>query len=120
MADGYTIAEQPQVIGLARHEHETSTITLTCDVEFDSEKTVISSTKGCGGDVYVHHGSDGDTTVQEASIKLPVEFNDTIRDLSTAISGDASSEEYCPAHNLIPVMIYIGGVTRNYYEQYIG
>lgn len=115
VADGYTITEQPQVIGLARHEHGTSTITLTCDVEFDSEKTVISSTKGNGGDVYVHHGGDGDTTVQEASIKLPVEFNDTIRDLATNTAGDASSEEYCPAHNLIPVMIYIGGVLKDHY-----
>ena len=115
VTDGYTIAEQPQVIGLARHEHGTSTVTLTCDVEFDSEKTVISSTKGCSGDAYVHHGGDGDTSTQEASIKLPVEFNDTIRDLATKTAGDASSEEYCPAHNLIPVMIYIGGVLKDHY-----
>ena len=115
MAGGYTSAEQPQVIGLARHEHGISTITLTCDVEFDREKTVISSTKGNSGDAYVHYGGDGVTSAQEASIKLPVEFNDTIRDLSTAISSDASSEEYWPSHNLIPVMIYIGGVLREHY-----
>lgn len=115
MTGGYAIAEQPQVIGLARHEHGTSTITLTCDVEFDSEKTVISSTKGCSGDAYVHHGGDGDTEIQEASIKLPVEFNDSIRDLATNTAGDNSSEEYWPTHNLIPVMIYIGGVLKDHY-----
>lgn len=114
-ADGYTIAEIPQTIGLASHQHSTSEIQLECDISFNADKTQISSTEGCGGTNYVHQGnSAGTPSVQSAQIDLPVKFNDTIRGLKTNTVG-TGSKEYWPKHNLIPVMIYIGGVLREHY-----
>ena len=117
---GYTIAEIPQTIGLANHQHETSEIQLKCNIKFNSSKTQISSTSGCGGTKYVHQGnktSGASSTVQGADVDTPVKFKDTITGLHTDSAG-TGSKEYWPKHNLIPVMVYIGGVTRDYYEHY--
>ena len=113
--NGYSIAEEPQVIGLARHEHSVSPIALSCDVEFNRDKTRIYSTSDYGGKNYIHQGGNGTLSAQKADIQLPLKFKDKITNLSTTIDGSESSEQYWPAHNLIPIMIYIGGVLKEHY-----
>ena len=39
----------------------------------------------------------------------------SVHNLSTTPTGEAETEAY-PTHNIVPVMIYIGGETRDYYE----
>ena len=117
--EGYSIADIPETLGLAKHSHATDPLQMSCNLEIDYDKTRLSTTQACGGSTYIHNG---DSSVNGA-IKKEHTFDAkltldgaTLQGLTTTPSGNSSNSTWRPTHNILPVMIYIGGVKRKYYE----
>ena len=114
--DQYSIDLIPATLGLAPHQHAVSPIQLTCDLTSDIDKCEIQTTAARGGDQYIHRGANNADSKQFPFTSTLTLAGATLTDLSTSEAGNSNEKEYQPKHNLIPVMIYIGGVTRRYYE----
>ena len=112
----YSIDMIPATLGLAVHSHVVKPLQLTCNLATDLDKCKIQTTYACGGETYIHRGNDvGSSKWFSFSSKLTL-AGAALTDLATSEAGDSNEKNYQPKHNLIPVMIYIGGVTRRYYE----
>lgn len=88
-----------------------------CDETVDSEKSVDENSKRFKG---FHNGNyhteqhTVNATIQTTSLSFPA-VNTTLTPSSATIISE-SNQPY-PKHNVIPVMVYIGGVTRKYFER---
>ena len=106
----YSIAEQPQQIGLAKHQHQIGEMEINCDLVVNTNKTKIISTHGFDGGAFIHWGQINSTSTQTIqSVHGGVSFDGAkLNGLKTSSAG-TGSKAYQPACNLVPVMMYIGG-----------
>lgn len=114
----YSIRTVSGTLGLANHYHIVDPIDMKCQLEIDFEKTKISTSNRCGGDKYIHQGNSKapGARCQDYSAQATISLDGaTLSGLVTESVG-SSSTNYHPTHNLLPVMIYIGGTKREYYE----
>lgn len=114
--DQYSIDLIPSTLGLATHVHQIEPLELSCNLVPDLAKCQIQTTEACGRDQYIHRGNFSGSTQDFTFQSRLTLAGATLTDLSTSEVGDSAGNQYQPKHNVIPVMIYIGGVTRKYYE----
>lgn len=114
--------EFPKQVGMPAHSHNVTSIMLFGQVKLDSSVNPIGTNSSINDDVNrqnkgVHHGSlkskevTVDVTINTSNMTFPAISTNGIS------SGVSQSDQPCPRHNVIPVMIYIGGVTRKYFEK---
>lgn len=115
--DDNCIYTTPFSTGLGQHLHPVDPILITGDVELDLANTKFRSCSDNGKKNNIHHGPD-DSTNWSNPIDIECKFNqiEFSPPLSTSEAGSTAAENY-PTHQLIPIMMYIGGETRRYYEQ---
>ena len=115
---------EPQV-GMASHIHQIKNINLTATVAIDSDATGLKSYSGTNdhapGNPGFHIGDQ-----QNRTVKGEAEINTrslSIPGLGLGETGDIAKEDVdedhqaYPEHNVLPVMIYIGGVTQAYFQK---
>lgn len=118
------ITSEPQV-GMASHMHQIKNINLTATVAIDSDATGLKSYQGTNdhapGNPGFHIGDQ-----QNRTVKGKAEINTrslSIPGLGLGEVGDIAKEDVdedhqaYPEHNVLPVMIYIGGVTQAYFQK---
>ena len=103
--------------GIGQHFHLVDPLNISGDLELDEANTKIRSTDRNGSKINVHHGN----IVEHKNWSDPFEFDVTFDNikfdpaLTTTEDGSVESPNY-PTHNVVPIMIYIGGETRSFYE----
>lgn len=84
------------------------------------ENTRLWSTSGNSGNVYVHHGDHnkaGATKKWTADKEYTSDMNDISFNTFYTTEASETTAEPQPVHNIMLVMMYIGGETREYYEK---
>lgn len=118
-ASGHSNSEIEATLGLSPHAHSISPLTLTCTLEADKTQTKLSSTDANGGGKWIHTGDNrSGASGQEQTMESIVTLDGAkLVGLSTdTVPQSSSADDWHPKHILLPMMIYIGGVTRKHYE----
>lgn len=103
--------------GLVPHFHTVDKLDIGGTLELDIENTRIRSTDARGGKINTHHARKTDEGEWSDPFEFDIDLGQIAFDppLSTTYDGGSTEPNY-PTHNIVPIMIYVGGETRNYYE----
>lgn len=119
--ENYSIYDVPEQIGLDSHSHVVDPFQLSADitVTVDNSKLPMSKKAGSGPGIHTAGNTSGvDTGSQDMkkSLRGTSDLNQEIPSFMTEFTGEGQDTgSYYPTHNLVPVMIYIGGVNDWHY-----
>lgn len=110
------LSAYPKQIGLKEHQHTVGRLKFSfTTASLDQRTRKIWTTRGNGGTNWIHHGKSGKEKVVNVD-NVMVQFgSEALNKIKTNDAASDAQDPY-PTHDLIPLMIYIGGETLEYYE----
>lgn len=106
----------PQQVGLKEHDHTVDKLKFAfTSATLDQRSKKLWTTSGNGGPSWIHEGAPGIEKVVKVDNVMVELGTEALNRIKTTDSATESQEPY-PTHDLIPLMIYVGGETLEYYE----
>ena len=104
-----------QKVTLPEHTHMIEPMKLNGDLSFNANQSELCGTNGNGGKSLFHRGPTEEKVFEVKGVNLLFDQS-KLDGVKTTMTGEDPAKEQYPTHNIIPIMIYIGGETREYYE----